>query len=154
MSSWQNQGEEFPQTEEETQAEIEGFASISWETAINNRAGAVDGHVLRIKLPSKKEASNVRSFFSAHYQCHGINAQAVCDHHSGFIFFGVSSVGVTADRDAMQHCRLEKFIAKLPFAICFMGDAACEPTEHTVPVHFGADRAQAKHHNLTTTQVN
>jgi hypothetical protein len=54
----------LPQTEEECELAAEGFRSV-----------------------------NVRSFFSGHYQCYGINIQAICDHHSRFTFFHVASPG-------------------------------------------------------------
>jgi hypothetical protein len=56
----------FPKTNEEVAAAATGFASVSTEQAITNCVGVVDGYLLRIKVPAKKEAKNVRAFFSGH----------------------------------------------------------------------------------------
>ena len=77
----------FPRTTEEISAAVAGLAGISTEQAIHNCVGVVDGYLLRCKVPSKKEAKNVRSFFSGHYQCYGVNIQAAADHHCRFIHF-------------------------------------------------------------------
>jgi hypothetical protein len=66
----------FPKSPQEIEDAIAGFASVSQDGAINNCVGVVDGYLLRIKVPSKREVKNVRSFFSGHYQCYGVNIQA------------------------------------------------------------------------------
>jgi len=91
----------FPTTFQEIDKAVSGFASISTETAIKNCIGVIDGYLLRTRVPSKKEAGNVRSFFSGHCQCHGANAQAIADHHSRFVCFAVASPGVADDRGAL-----------------------------------------------------
>ena len=72
----------FPTTHAEITNAIAGFASISTGGVINNCASVIDGYLLRIKVPSKHEVGNVRSFFSGHYQCYGVNIQAAADHLS------------------------------------------------------------------------
>jgi hypothetical protein len=89
----------FPKTKEEVAAAIAGFASVSTDQAVYNCVGVVDGYLMRIKVPSKKEVKNVRSFFSGHYQCYGINIQAAADHQSHFIHLSFAAPGVTGDRD-------------------------------------------------------
>ena len=83
---------------------------------------------------------NVKSYFSGHYQCYGVNVQAVADHHCRFLFVALAACGVTGDRDAIQHCGLSDLIEQLPVGICVIGDAAYEPSEHLVPVYQGIDR--------------
>jgi DDE superfamily endonuclease len=136
---------QFPTTKEEITAAISGFASISTEGAIHNCAGVVDGYLLRCKVPSKKEVKNVRSFFSGHYQCCGVNIQAAADHHCRFIHFAFAAPGVTGDRDAIRQCSLYDLVEGLPVGICIIGDAAYQPTEHMVPVYQGADKLKAKY---------
>ena len=75
----------FPKTPEEIGAAVEGFASISTDGIIDNCVGVLDGYLLRIKVPPKDKVKNVRSFFSGHYQCYGVNIQAVADHHCRFV---------------------------------------------------------------------
>jgi len=132
----------FPQTSEDIQMAIEGFASVSTGSAIKSCVGVVDGYLLRTRVPSKKEAGNVRSFFSGHCQCCGVNIQAVSDHHSRFIYFAFAAPGVTDDRDAIRHCGLKELIEELPFGICVIGDAAYEATEHLVPIYQGLEKLQ------------
>jgi DDE superfamily endonuclease len=66
-----------------------GFQTISLQGCIWNCVSVIDGYHLPIQTPSKKEAMNVKSFFSGHYQTYGINVQAACDHNSWFTFFSV-----------------------------------------------------------------
>jgi DDE superfamily endonuclease len=94
----------FPKTTEEIESATAGFASVSTEQAITNCVGVVDGYLLRIKVPARKEAKNVRAFFSGHYQCYGINIQAATDHQSRFIFLSFAAPGVTGDRTAIKQC--------------------------------------------------
>ena len=138
----------FPQTDDEIGRAIAGFASISTECAIKNCVGVVDGYLMRIRVPSKKEVSNVRSFFSGHYQCYGLNIQGVADHHSRFIYFAVAAPGVSPDRDAIAQCNLKNLIQDLPFGVCVIGDAAYEATENLVPIYQGLDRLQQKYDNF------
>ena len=138
----------FPKTDEEISAAIAGFASVSKDGAINNCAGVVDGYLLRIRVPAKKEAKNVRSFFSGHYQCYGVNIQAAADHHSRFIHFALAAPGVTGDHDAIKQCLLYDLVESLPLGVCFIGDAAYQPTEHMVPVYQGADKLTSKYDNF------
>jgi len=138
----------WPTTDEEIGRAIGGFASISTECAIENCVGVVDGYLLRIKVPSKKEVPNVKSFFSGHYQCYGVNVQAVADHNSRFIYFSLAAPGVTADRDAICHCNLKELVENLPFGICIIGDPAYEGSEHMVPIYQGLDRKNPKYDNF------
>ena len=138
----------FPKTTEEITAAIAGFASVSTDGVIHNCAGVVDGYLLRIRVPAKDEVKNVRSFFSGHYQCYGINIQAAADHHSRFIHFAFAAPGVTGDRDAIKQCLLYELIEDLPLGICCIGDAAYQPTEHMVPIYQGADKLMTKYDNF------
>jgi hypothetical protein len=138
----------FPRTHEEITAAVAGFASVSTEQAIQNCVGVVDGYLLRCRVPSKNEVKNVRSFFSGHYQCYGVNIQAACDHHCRFISFAFAAPGVTGDRDAIKQCSLYQLIERLPRGFCVIGDAAYQPTEHMVPVYQGAEKLVPKYDNF------
>jgi hypothetical protein len=76
--------------------------SISTQGCIWNCVSVIDGYHLQIQTPSRKEVSNVQSFFSGHYQTHGMNIQGACDHHCCFTFLGVAGPGVMGDRDAIK----------------------------------------------------
>ena len=122
----------FPTSSQELEQAMKCIASVSKQESIQNCVGVVDGCLLRIRVPTVKEAGNVKSFFSGHYQCYGVNIQAVCYHRSRFMFFSFASPGVTADRDAIKHCGLDKLVEALPFGVCLIGDAAYEPSEHMI----------------------
>ena len=138
----------FPKTAHEIEKAVAGFASISTETAIKNCVGVIHGYLLRTRVPSKKEAGNVRAFFSGHYQCYGVNVQGIADHHSRFIYFSVASPGVTDDRDAVRHCGVGDLIESLPFGICVIGDSAYEPTEHMVSIYQGLEKLEPHKDNF------
>lgn len=105
--------------------------------------GAVDGYLLAIETPSKREAKNVRSYFSGHYQRNGINIQACCDANCRFTFFGIGGLGVTKDRAAVKDSGLSDLIEQLPAGYICIADCAYQPTEHMIPV-FGGDLALQK----------
>jgi hypothetical protein len=138
----------WPEFPNEIQSAIAGFATISFNGVINNCVGVVDGFLLRTRVPSKREVKNVRSFFSGHYQCYGINCQGVSDSASRFLYFAVAAPGISKDRDAIQHCGLSELIEDLPKGICVIGDTAYEPTEHLVPIYQGQDRLKKKYDNF------
>jgi hypothetical protein len=131
----------FPQTVEEVRTAAKGFQSISTQGAIWNCVSVVDGYHAQIKVPSKNEVSNVRSFFSGHYQTYGVNVQAACDHNCRFTFLGVAGPGVMGDRDAIKQVTLGSLIEGLPGLFCAIGDCAYTPTEHLVAIT-GSDMAR------------
>ena len=128
----------FPQTLAECKAAAEGFRSVSSGDAITNCVSVVDGLLVRIITPSKKEAKNVRSFFSGHYQAYGMNIQGACDHLCRFTFLGVAGPGVMSDRDAIEQFEFQALIENLPDSYCVIGDCAYRPSEHLVPIFGGA----------------
>lgn len=134
---------------------MEGFASISFMAAIQNCTGVVDGHLMRLRVPSSCEAGDAKSHFSGHCQCHGANIQAVSDHVSRFIHLAFAAPGVTNDRDVIHHCGLDELVENLPFGTCVIGDNAHEATEHMVPVHGGVDKMSpfCDNFNCCTVQV-
>jgi DDE superfamily endonuclease len=139
----------FPtKTDEEIQDAISGFASISTGGVINNCVGVVNGYLLRIKVPNQKEAKNVKSFFGGHYQCYGVNVQAVADHHCHFLFIAFAGPGVMSDKDAFGKTTLRDLVEGLPFGICIIGDAAYCPGEHLVPVYQGLCKTEARYDNF------
>ena len=70
----------FPSTDTELQTAADGFKSISSHGVVDGCIGCLDGILLKIQTPSAKEAGNVKSYFSGHYQRYGINVQAACDY--------------------------------------------------------------------------
>jgi DDE superfamily endonuclease len=132
----------FPQTASECERAASGFRSISFGDAIWNCVGAIDGYLLKIYTPHKKEVGNVRKFFSGHYQCHGINIQAVCDHNCRFIYMSTNSPGSTNDREAYKQTSVEKLLSNIPPQYVIIGDAAYQPTERVIPLYYGVSRKE------------
>jgi DDE superfamily endonuclease len=137
----------FPQTVQECEFAAEGFRSVSSGDAIVNCVSVVDGLLVHISTPSKKEAKNVRSFFSGHYQSYGMNIQAACDHQCRFTFLGVAGPGVMSDREAIGQVPLHRMIEELPERYCVIGDCAYRPTEHLVPIFGGASALDRNNDN-------
>ena len=70
----------------------------------------------------------------------GVNIQACCDASCRFLFLGVGGPGVTKDQDGIKESGLFQLVEKLPSGFVMIGDCACQPTEHLVPI-FGGDLA-------------
>jgi len=135
----------WPSTNEDVYRVASGFCSIGTDSVTSNCVGVVDGYLLRITTPRKSEAKNVRSFFSGHCKCYGVNMQAVADHHSRFLYIAMAGPGVTGDRDAIKEASLHGLIEQLPHGYCVIGDAAYDASEHIIPTCDGADRLIVKH---------
>jgi DDE superfamily endonuclease len=115
-----------------------GFRSISTSEAIDACVCVADGYHLQIRPPSKKEAGNIRSFYSGHYSSYGLNIQGACDHICRFVFLGVAAPGVVGDREALFQCPLGDMIESLPGLFFAVGDCAYTPAEHMVPIFGGS----------------
>lgn len=138
----------FPSTEEDCKDLAEGFAGISFGDAITNCVSVHDGYLLEIITPSSDAVGNVRTYFSGHYQCYGINVQASCDSKCRFTYIAVAGPGVMADRDAIDQCSLGAKISNLPFPYVSIGDAAYTVSEKLVAIFFGHRRTQARYDNF------
>jgi hypothetical protein len=138
----------FPKTSLECKSVADGFRSISTKEAITNCIGVIDGYLLRIYTPPKADAGNVRCFFSGHYQCYGINIQAICNHNCRFLFFSLAAPGSTNDRDAVLETGIPKALDNVPEGFCVIGDAAYEASERLVPLFYGVSRLEAEHDNF------
>ena len=104
-------------------------------TGIWNCISVIDGYHLQIQTPSKTEVKNVRSFFSGHYQMHGVNIQGACDHHCRITFLGVAGPGVmVGDRDAISMEKLGSLVEGLSGIYCAIGDCAYTASEHLIPI--------------------
>ena len=138
----------FPSTVDEARDAALGFQTISQQGCIWNCVAVLNGYHLQIQTPSKKEARNVKSFFSGHYQTYGVNVQAACDHNCGFSFVGVAGPGVMGDREALNQIPLGRMVENLPGMYCAIGDCAYTPTEHLVPIFRGEHALSIKNDNF------
>jgi hypothetical protein len=138
----------FPTTFEECADAAASFEAISYGKAISNCCLVVDGYLARITAPVRRLAGNVRSYFSGHYQCYGVNCQAAFDSLSRFIFFAVAGPGNMGDREALYECGLGQLIDRLPGHYVAILDCAYMPTDHAVPLYCSIDRRQPFYDNF------
>jgi hypothetical protein len=114
----------FPSTDTELQTAAEAFKSISSHGVVDGCIGCLDGILLKIQTPSAKEAGNVKSYFSGHYQRYGINVQAACDYQCRFISICIAAPGGTNDIAAFRKTPLQKNVHELPLGKYIIGDNA------------------------------
>jgi hypothetical protein len=90
------------------------FECLSSHGVINGCIGAVDGRLCRIQVPSANEVTQVKSYFSGHYQCYGVNVQATCDARCQFLSLSVICPGVTLDSKSFYASNIHNTISQLP----------------------------------------
>lgn len=76
-------------------------------------------------------------FFSGHYQCYGVNIQAICDRKCRFIYSAIAAPWCTNDGDAVKECNAIQLINILPKGYVIIGAAAYEASERLVPMYYG-----------------
>ena len=64
----------------------QGFESLSSYGPLKGCVACLDGFLLQIKVPLRSVTGNIKAYFSGHYQTHGINFQAACDHECRFVY--------------------------------------------------------------------
>jgi hypothetical protein len=99
-----------------------GFRRLSSRQVIPNCIGCIDGWLCPIKVPRADYVSNVRSFFSGHYQQYGINVQACCNAYCRFTAFSANSPGGTNDALAFLKWKFSKYLKDLMEAFIVLGD--------------------------------
>ena len=117
----------FPETEEQCQKLAHDFTNISYNQAICNCVGAIDGWLLTIPTPPKKDVGSVRSYFSGHYCCHGVNVQFVADAHCCFTYHGIAGPGSIGDVNAFNVSAISELVDQLSAGYVIIGDAAYNP---------------------------
>jgi hypothetical protein len=101
--------------------------------------GASDGFLLLIRMPSRKEASNVRQFFSGHFQWMGLNVQAVVDSNLRFMYAAILKGGRSSDSKAYMKTSLMAWIESLPPWHFVAGDNAYICSEHLLTPFMGSN---------------
>ena len=89
---------------------------------------------------SKSDHVNPRAFYSGHYQCPGLNIQAVCDSKCHFIYFSVAAVGSTPDCSAFAKTDLPELLGNLPYSYYILGDCAYICTNNLLIPYAGSHR--------------
>ena len=132
---------QFPDSPGKWEDTRRGFQTKSRHNVFTGCVGAVDGFFQKTKAPTKKEAGNVRSYYSGHYESYGLNCQATCDIRLKFLYFGVVAAGSTNDNIAYAMAEdLAKTIDSLPLGMHFVGDAAYTLSERLLIPYTGSQR--------------
>jgi hypothetical protein len=134
----------MPITEEDLNRASEEFESISFNSVIDGCVGCLDGFLLTIQTPPKSQTGNVKAYFSGHYQCYGINVQAVCDSKCRFISVSVAAPGGSNDIAAFRKTRLHSMLEELPIGKYIIGDNAYICSEHLLTPFSGDQRNDAR----------
>ena len=129
----------LPRTFEELDELRKGFELKSTEEVMSGCIGALDGMLLLIQTPTRKEAMNVRQFFSGHYQRMGLNAQALVDSKLRFLYAGILKGGRSSDYKSYMQSRLMSWIESLPPWYFVAGDNAYVCTEHLLTPFMGSN---------------
>ena len=130
----------FPSTPGEIEKSAADFRAISTSGIVDGCVGCLDGILIRIRPPWKDETGNVLSYRSGHYNCFGINVQAVCDSRCRFIYASLAAPGRSADVVALRKTSLAKTIEQLPLGRYVIGDNAYVCTEHLLTPFPGEQR--------------
>jgi len=140
-------GGSFPSTQDQLQSAAYRFQQCSTGGAIKNCVGALDGYLAEIKAVSSRHHPNPRSFYSGHYNCPGLNVQAVCDSRCRFIYFAVAAVGSSPDSNAYRRTSLPDLVEALPLGVFIVADCAYIVTEHLLTPFYGSQRFDKKNDN-------
>lgn len=92
----------LPRSSPDMEKIARGFSFISTSKALDGCVGCVDGLLLKIIAPSNNETGHVKSYYSGHYACYGLNIQAVADAKCQFLFASVAAPGGTNDCLALK----------------------------------------------------
>lgn len=136
----------LPTTTNEWKVCKDGFHKKSKDGAMYGCCAAIDGFFVKTKRPDYWEDSNIRAYYSGHYEHYGLNCQAACDSNLKFIYFGVVAPGSTNDNVAFTRTgSLKKTIDDLNEGDYFVGDAAYTVTEHLLIPFTGPQRSAPAH---------
>ena len=114
----------LPQSTEDLNSLAEKWSSISTSFGLfDGHLGALDGWLPHTERPCG--VTNQADYFSGHYQCFGLNVQALCDPDLLFVYVCVAAPGKTNDVRAFGRCTgLVDWLDNLPDQYFISGDNA------------------------------
>ena len=128
----------FPTGHNEQMEIAKGFQELS-DSKFSNCVGAIDGMLVWIRMPSKKECAKVgvgqKKFFCARKNKYGLNMQATCDSKRRFINVSIHHPAATSDFMAFQTSNFRSELEKEGFlseGLCLFGDSAYVNTKYMV----------------------
>ena len=89
------------------------WSDVSTADLFQYNLGCLDGWLPRTEKP--KDVPNQTDYFSGHYQCYGLNVQAMCDPDLLFLYVAVAAPGKVNDIRAFGRCTdLLEWLEALP----------------------------------------
>jgi hypothetical protein len=134
----------LPETLEELETIRKGFEEKSTDGVMSGCVGALDGYLHLIRTPSRKESSNVRQYFSGHYQRMGLNVQAMVDSKLRFMYVAILKGGRSSDHKSYLKSSLLPWIESLPPWYFVVADNAYVCTEHLLTPFMGTSRCNTE----------
>jgi len=131
---------QFPTDEaglKEVTLEIQNKSSF-W--VLEGCVGALDGWLCQINVPLGRDTSNISACFSGHYQCYGINVQAVCDSRCRFTYKSCCSPGGTGDSRAFYWSALSNFLQDIPHCFYNVADSTYTLSSSLLVPYTGSDK--------------
>jgi hypothetical protein len=130
----------LPTTQEALERVIDGFALISTNEVMWGCVGCLDGWLCQIKTPPLSHVLNQSDYFSGHYQCMGVNVQALCDHRCRFMYVGVLCPGRANDWAAFCGSQLKTWVDGLPHECFIAADNAYVCSDNLIVPFCGTNR--------------
>ena len=136
----------FPISSESWKEVNDGFTAKSSDGIMQGCVGAIDGYFQRIQTPQRQEVGNVTSYYSGHYESHGVNCQACVRSNLSFMYFGIISPGSTNDNISYPMAAgLRDTVESLPTGMYCVADAAYTLHENLLIPYTGLDRRDPVH---------
>ncbi len=86
------------------------------------------------------DAMNRGSYFSGHYQCHGLNVQAACDVKCHFIFLSTRCPGGAGDSKVFYGTLLDTFLKSIQPGCYVVADNAYTLSATLLIPYSGSDK--------------
>jgi len=100
--------------------------------------GCIDGWLPRTEMP--RNVYNQTDYFSGHYQCYGLNVQALTDPDLVFLYVCVAAPGKVNDIRAFNRCTdLLEWLEALPSQYYIIGDNAYPLSDRVLIPFSGAE---------------
>ena len=94
------------------------------------------------------DVTNQTDYFSGHYQCYGLNIQAMCDPNLIFLYIVIAAPGKVNDIQAFHRCQtLIDWLKALPEQYFILGDNAY-PLSPKILVPFSGSEYYAEHNRI------
>ncbi|CAM9928625.1 unnamed protein product [Chrysoparadoxa australica] len=172
----------LPRTEAEYAALARGFKARSSNGVMDKCIGAVDGMLVRIRVPTLKDSPTPVHCYNGHKKFCGINLQAICDYKylppfifhmysaschglphvfiwAVFFFFQLQVFGDGHEgawfgqRQAWEHSGIDDWFSKLPDGYYLVGDAAYPLGEHLLTPFEGNVSTSQDTYNYYQSQI-